>query len=228
MKGNQNTGKFRILLVDDHASLRGALALALDREAGFSVVGEAGSLREAEALLDIECDIAIVDLGFPEGRATDFIRALKTRHRRSKVLVLTASLDPEDAALSVEAGASGVLSKNEGLDEIISSVERLAGGSELLSTSEVFEMLRIAAKIRQRNNEARAISESLTTREREVLQALSDGNSRDEICARLNISLSTEHTHITNILSKLGVHSRLEAVLFAARHDLTEIRTPTD
>lgn len=123
----------------------------------------------------------------------------------------------------MEAGASGVINKSRGLAEIISAVRRLAGGEEILTPDEVLRMCRIAREVRARDAEARLLAASLTPREREVLKALTEGLGRKEIARKLSISLSTEHTHVNRILGKLGVHSRLEAVLLAARHDLTGV-----
>jgi two-component system nitrate/nitrite response regulator NarL len=110
------------------------------------------------------------------------------------------------------------------VDEVLDATRRISEGETLLSPGELVEMLRIASQDREEEREARANIEQLTRREREVLQALSEGLSNKQIAQRLHMSVDTERTHMMNILSKLGVHSRLQALLFAARHGLVEIR----
>ncbi len=104
------------------------------------------------------------------------------------------------------------------------ATRRLAEGETLLSQEELIELLRLAGQSREEEREARASIEQITPREREVLQALAEGLSNKEIAAKLHVSVDTERTHMMNILNKLNVHSRLQALLFAARHGIVEIR----
>ena len=133
-------------------------------------------------------------------------------------MVLTASPDRLIHARSVEAGASAVLQKSSGISEIIDAVRRLSEGQPLLSTKDVIEMLRLAGEQRERNRDAQNALGRLTRREREVLQALADGLNDKDIADRLHISTETARTHMVNILGKLNVESRLQALIFAVRH----------
>jgi two-component system nitrate/nitrite response regulator NarL len=216
-----------ILLVDDHASFRQTLAFLFDQQPDFEVVAQAGSLAEARRTLeDVEnkADLGVIDLSLPDGEGTDLIKDLREANEDFAALVLTASLDRTDHARAVEAGAAGVVHKSADVDEILEATRRISEGETLLSPDELVEMLRIAGQNREEEREARSNIEQLTRREREVLQALSEGLSNKEIAERLHMSVDTERTHMMNILSKLGVHSRLQALLFAARHGLVEIR----
>src|SRR5215213_533707 len=216
-----------ILLVDDHASFRQTLAFVFDQQPDFEVVAQAGSLAEARRALrgvENETDLGVIDLSLPDGEGTDLIKDLREANEDFAALVLTASLDRTDHARAVEAGAAGVVHKSADVDEILDATKRISEGETLLSPSELVEMLRIASQDREEEREARANIEQLTRREREVLQALSEGLSNKEIAETLHMSVDTERTHMMNILSKLGVHSRLQALLFAARHGLVEIR----
>jgi DNA-binding NarL/FixJ family response regulator len=103
------------------------------------------------------------------------------------------------------------------------ATRRLGEGETLLSQEELIALLRLAGQSREEEREARASIEQITPREKEVLQALAEGLSNKEIAAKLHVSVDTERTHMMNILNKLGVHSRLQALLFAARHGLVEI-----
>jgi two-component system nitrate/nitrite response regulator NarL len=216
-----------ILLVDDHASFRQTLAFVFDQQPDIEVVAQAGSLAEARRALEgleNEPDLGVIDLSLPDGEGTELIKDLREANEDFAALLLTASLDRTDHAKAVEAGAAGVVHKSADVDEILDATRRISEGETLLSPEELVEMLRIASQDREEEREARANIEQLTRREREVLQALSEGLSNKQIAQRLHMSVDTERTHMMNILSKLGVHSRLQALLFAARHGLVEIR----
>lgn len=212
-----------ILLVEDHASFRQALAFVFEREPEFTVAAQAGSMAEARAAFE-NVDVAVVDLGLPDGDGADLISELTARNRKVTTLVLSASLDPTEFARAVESGASGVLHKAAGIKEIVEAVRRLRAGEALLSPNEIIEMLRMVSRKRQQEREAQAAIERLTRREKEVLQALAEGMDSKEIAQNLHITVETERTHMVNILTKLGVHSRLQALVFAARHGVVEIR----
>ena len=219
---NQRT--MRILLVEDHASFRQALALVFDREDEFEVVAQAGSVAEArEAIAANPVDAAVVDLALPDGSGANFIREIADGKMNVSTLVLSASLDPSQFAEAVEAGASGVLHKSAGLYDIVDAVRRIRAGEVLLSPTQVIEMLRVVSRKRQEEQEARRSIEKLTRREREVLQALSEGLDSKQIAAKLHITFETERTHMVNILNKLGLHSRLQALVFALRYGIVEI-----
>lgn len=212
----------RVLLVEDHAAFRQPLAFILDREEGLTVVGQAGSLAEARRQLT-GVDVAVVDLNLPDGSGVDLVHELRSVNPESMVLVLTGSVNPGDYARAVEAGAAGVLHKSAGLSEIIRAIHRLAAGEILLAPSDLIDMLRLSGQQRLREREAQAALERLTPREHEVLQALADGLNDKEIAVRLNIRTETVRTHMVNILGKLGVESRLQALIFAVRQGLVSI-----
>jgi DNA-binding NarL/FixJ family response regulator len=215
----------RLLLVEDHASFRQTLALVFDQEPDFEVVAQAGTVAEALLVMaDRETDLAVLDLSLPDGEGVELIEDLREANPHFAALVLTASLDRAEHARAVEAGAAGVLHKSADVDEILDSTRRLAAGETLLSPEELVELLRLAGQSREEEREARVSIEQLTRREREVLLALSEGLSNKQIAERLHMSVDTERTHMMNILNKLGVHSRLQALLFAARHGLVELR----
>jgi DNA-binding NarL/FixJ family response regulator len=215
----------RLLLVEDHASFRQTLALVFDQEPDFKVVAQAGTVAEARRVMeDRAADLAVVDLSLPDGEGVELIGDLREANPHFAALVLTASFDRAEHARAVEAGAAGVLHKSADVDEILDATRRLAAGETLLSPGELVELLRLAGQSREEEREARASIEQLTRREREVVLALSEGLSNKQIAERLHMSVDTERTHMMNILNKLGVHSRLQALLFAARHGLVELR----
>jgi DNA-binding NarL/FixJ family response regulator len=212
----------RVLLVDDHASFRQPLAFMLEREPGITVVAQGGTLAQARGLLH-GLDIAVIDLALPDGNGMQLIKELHGASPQSQALVLTGRGDPLEYARAVEAGAAGVLQKSVGICDIVNAVRRLHAGEALLSPQETIAMLRLATQQRERDREALAAASRLTAREREVLQGLAAGLGDKEIARRLYISTETARTHMVNILAKLGVESRLQALVFAVRHGLVTI-----
>ena len=215
----------RLLLVEDHASFRQTLALVFDQQPDFEVVAQAGSLGEARRVMrGREADMGVIDLALPDGEGVELIEELREANPEFAALVLTASLDRAEHARAIEAGAAGVLHKSADVDEILDATRRLAAGETLISSDELVEMLRLAGQSREELREARASIEQLTRREMQVLDALAEGLTNREIAERLHMSVDTERTHMMNILSKLGVHSRLQALLFADRYGIIELR----
>lgn len=214
-----------ILLVEDHASFRQAVASMFEREPGFAVVGEAGSLEEARRMLGAKpVDIAIIDLALPDGYGGELIKDLRDANPDAMALVLSASLDRAETARAVESGAAGVLHKSVELSEVVRAVRRLRAGETLLSLDEVVGLLRFASLRREQEYESHQAIAQLTPREKEVLQALAEGLDGPEIARRLGISIPTERNHMASILAKLGVHSRLQALVFALRHNVVNVR----
>jgi two-component system nitrate/nitrite response regulator NarL len=135
----------------------------------------------------------------------------------------SASLDRAEIARAVEAGAAGILHKTAEMHEVVEAVQRLRAGETLLSMEEVVELLRFASLQRDQEYEARQAIAQLTAREKEVLQVLAEGLDSKEIAERLHISFKTEANHMSSILNKLGLHSRLQALVFALRYGMVEI-----
>jgi DNA-binding NarL/FixJ family response regulator len=214
----------RVLLVEDHTSVRQAIATAFQQEADVDVVAQAGSLAEArQMLLEVDIDVAVVDLGLPDGFGGDLITTLREINPDAQVLVLTANLERAQIALAVQNGADAVLNKAAALDDVVTSVRRLSAGETVLPLSEVADLLRFAALQREQEFDARQAIARLTAREREVLDALAAGLDSRAIAERLNISVRTESNHVANILTKLGVHSRLQALVLAVRYGVVKI-----
>jgi DNA-binding NarL/FixJ family response regulator len=215
----------RLLLVEDHASFRQTLALVFDQQPDFQVVAQAGTLAEARRVMrGREADLGVIDLALPDGEGVELIEEIREANTEFAALVLTASLDRAAHARAIEAGAAGVLHKSTDVNEIMDTARRVMAGETLISPEELVEMLILAGQSREEEREARASIEQLTRREMQVLKALAEGLTNKEIADRLHMSVDTERTHMMNILSKLGVHSRLQALLFAARYGLIELR----
>jgi len=216
----------RIIVIDDHDTFRDPLAFMLEREQDLTVVARPRSLAEAREVLgsaDLGVDVALVDLNLPDGSGADFIKELQRARPRAMALVLSATTDQRQLAGAIEAGAAGIMHKSAPLGDLVDAVRRLAAGEQLLSQQEVIEALRFLVRVREVHREAQLASEKLTPREREVLQALAEGWGDKEIARRLHVGVGTVHSHVTNILSKLEVTSRLQALVFAVRYGIVTI-----
>jgi DNA-binding NarL/FixJ family response regulator len=168
-------------------------------------------------------DVALIDLGLPDGYGAELIKELREAHPHAQALVLSASLDRTNVARAVERGAAGVLSKTAHLEEVVQAVRRLRAGQPLMPLEEVVELLRYSSTRREEEHEAQSAIEKLTSREIEVLQTLAEGLDSEGIADKLNIALRTERNHMASILKKLEVHSQLQALLFGLRHGVVKI-----
>jgi len=198
------------------------LARILDREADIEVVGAAASLAEARAAARQPVDVVLMDYRLPDGTGVEATRAIKARHPTARVVMLTAVADDETILESIQAGADGYLTKDRAVDEVVGAVRAAHAGETLLPRAVILDIARRVAAARERTAERPPI-EPLTPREFEVLRALAEGLSSREICDRLFIAPNTLRTHVQNIMAKLHVHSKLEAVAFALRHRLIEL-----
>ena len=216
----------RVILIDDHAALREPLAFMLGLEPDLVVVGQADSLEEARRLLGDagEVDVAIVDLDLPDGSGIDFIGDLRAARPQAMVLILTAFSGREQIAEAIEAGAAGIVHKSTRPQDVVEAIRRLYTGEQLLSQQEITDALRLVFREREKSRDTQLMVDRLTPREHEVLQTLAEGFSSDrEIAERLYVGTGTAHTHVVSILAKLGVQSRLQALVFAARHGIVDI-----
>jgi DNA-binding NarL/FixJ family response regulator len=210
----------RLLLVEDHPTSREPLAMLLDREPDLTVVGQAGSLAEVRRSLagGLAVDVTLLDLDLPDGDGADLIRDLRRVNPRAITLVLTASADRATLARAVAAGAAHVLHKSAATREIVAAIRRLWAGEVLLDPREAAELIRLAGERRRRDMGELAALASLTPRERDALRLLAEGLDNQAIAARLGVGLETARTHVGNVLHKLEVESRVQAVLVAHRH----------
>ena len=205
----------RVLIVDDHEVLAASLAQVLDHEPDLTVVGSAGTLEKARALLATEApDVVLLDHRLPDGDGVEAIPDLLALRPEASIVVLTATTADHVLVAAIEGGASGFVSKTRGLDEVTSAVRAAAAGESVISP----EMLaRLLPRLHRRQAEPR---DSLTEREREVLQLLAEGLPNAAIADRLFVSVHTVRNHVANLSTKLGAHSKLEALSIAVREGL--------
>jgi len=222
-----DTRPIRVLLVDDHQLLTDSLARLLAAEPDIEIVGIGASVADAKQLAQKRMDVVLMDYRLPDGTGADATRAIKARWPSARVVMLTAVQDDETVLESIQAGADGYLTKDRAVDDVVATVRSARAGETLLPRSVILGIAQRVAGARDRQAE-RAPIEPLTARELEVLQALAEGMTTPDICAKLFISRNTLRTHVQNIMMKLHVHSKLEAVTVGLRHRIIEPPRPDD
>ena len=211
----------RVMLVDDQQLVTDALSRLLMREPDIAVVGVAASVAEARTLARQPVDVVLMDYRLPDGTGAAATRAIKASWPASRAVMLTGVYDDETILESIEAGADGYLTKDRAVSEVVAAVRAAHAGETLLPHEVILELAQRVATARDQASDRPTI-ERLTPRELDVLQALGEGLPSSEICDRLEIAPNTLRTHVQNIMTKLHVHSKLEAVAFALRHRLIE------
>jgi DNA-binding NarL/FixJ family response regulator len=202
----------RVMLVDDHQLVRQAVARAVDGEPDLRVVAEAGTLREAGALVGLERpDVIVVDVSLPDGNGVELVRTARELLPSSGIVVLTMHSDDETLLHALEAGASALVLKSATLDSVVDAVRRSAAAPD------VFAAAGLAAALRRRSE---VQPTRLTPRESEVLVLLRDGLSVAQVARKLFMSESTVKTHIARIYDKLGANNRAQALMSAIRQGL--------
>ena len=210
-----------VLICDDHKILTDALAAVIESEPGMRLVADpVHNAEDAVALSKtLLPDVVLMDIdlnGPVNGVAAT--RDITTISPRIRVIVVSGHRQPTVLVEAVEAGASGFLNKGSDVAEVLSGIRSVARGGTLIDPRELARLLPTLAAQRQGSLDSQARLDRLTVRERQILQLLVEGHRNEVIAERLFISTATARTHISNILSKLGVHSQLEAVALAARN----------
>jgi DNA-binding NarL/FixJ family response regulator len=222
------TDPIRVLVADDHALFRKALVGVFADETDIELVGEANDGEEAIAMTaDLQPDVVLMDVRMPKVLGIDACRQIKTDNPATKVVMLTVSDDETDLFEAIKAGASGYLLKEVDPTEIAAAIRQIQDGHSLLSPAVASKLVSEFAAISKRSDE-RASRPTLTDRELEVLRLAADGLTNRQIGRRLQISENTVKNHIRNILEKLHLHSRMEAVLYAVREELIDLNGSDD
>jgi two-component system, NarL family, response regulator LiaR len=208
--------QIRILLADDHTVVRSGLSAVLAMQDDFKIVGEAGDGEEALRLCEsLKPDVVLMDLLMPKLDGVAATKAIKERWPQVQVIALTSFKEKEYVEGALKAGANGYLLKNVSADELVNAVRRAVAGQPSLSPE-------AAQVLIQRVNEPAQPGLDMTGREKEILALMVEGLSNNKIAERLTINQSTVKFHVSNILGKLGVTSRTEAVALAVKRRLIE------
>jgi DNA-binding NarL/FixJ family response regulator len=220
------TEPIRVMIVDDHALFRRGLQMVLEAEEGIDVVAEAGDGGEAISKAeDVMPDVVLMDVRMPKHSGIEATRALRTLLPNSKILMLTISDEESDLFEAIKVGASGYLLKEISIEEVANAVRAVHAGQSLISPSMASKLLSEFATMVKRTDERQTyLAPRLTARELEVLKLVARGYSNRDVAKELVISENTVKNHVRNILEKLHLHSRMEAVVYAVREKLLEIK----
>jgi len=204
----------RVMIVDDHDMVRRGLAAYLEDEVGLELVGEAGDGREAVQICDqVRPDVVLMDLVVPELSGAEATRIIRDRWPQVQVIALTSFQEKDLVQDALGAGAISYLLKNVSGQDLVEAIRAAHAGRSTLAPEAVQALIRPTTQKPDPGYD-------LTPRERDVLALLVEGLTNAEIAGRLGVSRSTVKVHMSNILSKLGVPSRGEAIGVAIRHKL--------
>ncbi len=212
-----------ILVVDDAVLFQAGLTAAL-RGAGYDVVGEAQDAMSAVAMAtDLKPDVVMLDVLMPGMSGLEVVDKIISGSPTSKVLLLTASESDEDLLAAIKAGARGYVVKTTALSELVAAIESVEQGGAVVSPDMLGKLFDTVRQLLKHREIIGSRKPSLTGREIEVLQFVAQGLTSREIGDKLYISENTVKNHVRNILDKLGLHSRGEAVMYALREELITI-----
>jgi two-component system NarL family response regulator len=215
----ERQNKIDVLVVDSHHIVAQGLALVVNSEPTMHVVGTAGSIREAvEVCYATPPDVVIMDLGLPDGDANATMTRIRAVSPRSKIMMVTGACDDNALAIAVDSGCAGYVHKTASTEELLNGVSAVADGRAYFPAS---ALARLLFERRAAPHGAHAVSD----REREVLQLLADGRTVAEIATGMGLSAHTVRNHIRRAMKHLGVHSRLDAVVAAARAGILSVET---
>lgn len=208
------TNQIKVLLVDDHNVVRSGLAAVLSVADDLKLVGEASDGEEAIRLSErLQPDVILMDLLMPKMDGVQATKVIKDRWPKIQVIALTSFKEKEYVEGALKAGALGYLLKNVSADELVNAIRRAVAGQPSLSPE-------AAQVLIQKVNEPTQPGFDMTDREKEILVLMVEGLSNNDIAERLIVSQSTVKFHVSNVLSKLGVASRTEAVALALKNHL--------
>ena len=203
----------RVMLIDDHEMVRLGLKSYLNLQPDVEVVAEAGDGEEGlTKALEVKPDVVVMDLVMPKMTGVEATLALLKEWPQAQIVILTSYLDNEKIYPVLEAGARGYMLKTSSADEILPAIRKVARGEYAIETE-------VEKKV-EHHKRYPDLHEDLTAREREILTLLAKGYDNQRIADESFISLKTVKTHVSNILSKLAVSDRTQAVVYAFQHGL--------
>ena len=196
----------RLVIVEDHEAVRDALAALLALR-GFEVAGSAGNVAAALDLVEhAEPDVAVVDVGLPDGSGIELTRHLAERRPELAVLIYTGVADAELLASGLDSGARGYALKTGSVDELVAAIERVAGGESYVDP----RLDRVLLSPRSTDHVPQ-----LSPRERQIMHLMAEGLTGEAVGARLGVSVETVRTHVRNVIRKLQARNRVHAIAIA-------------
>ncbi len=221
---DQDGLRIRVLIADDHALFRRGLRVILELDGDIEVVDEAGDGIEAVAKAEEHApDIVLMDVRMPRSSGIEACQAIRERVPAARIVMLTMSEEESDLFEAVRAGANGYVLKDVPGEEIAAGLRKVYDGDSLITPSMASKLLAEFAQLRRREPvDTGAPTPKLTDREVQVLRLVARGLANREIGRELFISENTVKNHVRNILEKLSLHSRMEAVMYAVGRNLIE------
>lgn len=208
--------KIRVLVVDDHEMVRMGVCAYLSTQPDLVVVGEAPNGKAgAQLALDLRPDIILMDLMMDVMDGINATRAIINEWADAKIIVVTSFVDDEKLFPVIEAGATSYILKTSSAGNIADAIRQTYHGNSILEP-------KVAAKMMNSVRKTSALHDGLTEREMEILLLIASGNQNQDIADELFIALKTVKTHVSNILGKLQVSDRTQAVIYAFKHGLIE------
>ncbi|MBT2654786.1 MULTISPECIES: response regulator [Bacillaceae] len=206
----------RVVFVDDHEMVRIGVSSYLSAQPDIEVVGEADNGKKGvELALSLRPDIILMDLVMKEMDGIEATRQIIEQWPEAKVIIVTSFLDDEKVYPALEAGATSYMLKTSKASEIANAVRATYHGQSVLEPEVTGKMM-----VKMRQKTTHLPHEELTTRELEILLLMAEGKTNQDIADELYIALKTVKTHVSNILSKLNVQDRTQAVIYAFKHSL--------
>jgi DNA-binding NarL/FixJ family response regulator len=206
----------RVVIVDDHEMFTESVSQLLQAEPGIEVVGIAPTMAEGVALVEVlRPTIALVDFRLPDGQGTDAATSIRAVSDTTRTLIITGSTAEPVVVAAIKAGCYGVITKDKAFAVLVEAIRQVAAGESYVDPLVLAEVARVGTS-------AAGLGVNLTKREREILQHLAQGQSNHVIGETLFVSRHTVRNHVQNILTKLGVHSKLEAVFVARQEGLLD------
>jgi DNA-binding NarL/FixJ family response regulator len=224
--GEPASERLRVLIADDHALFRRGLEMVLNSEPDIEVVGEAHDGDQAvDRAAELMPDVVLMDVRMPRRSGIEATQKIKEQLPHVKILVLTNSDEEADLYDSIKAGASGYLLKEISSEEVGDSIRSVMQGHSRISPAMASKLLTEFQAMTKREDDRQPLAPPrLTDRELEVLSLVAQGKGNRDIAGELFISENTVKNHIRNILEKLQLHSRMEAVIYAVREKLLDIK----
>jgi two-component system NarL family response regulator len=215
----------RVVICDDHALFRRGITMVLEDEEGIEVVGEAEDGDAAVvAAEELAPDVVLMDVRMPKRSGIEATRAIAEAVPSAKIVMLTVSDEEDDLYEAIKAGATGYLLKEISIEEVAGAIRSVMSGQSLITPSMASKLISEFSSLSKKAEARQAVPVPiLTARELEVLKLVAKGMSNKEIAAELYISENTVKNHVRNILEKLHLHSRMEAVMYAVREKILDL-----
>jgi DNA-binding NarL/FixJ family response regulator len=218
--------KLRVIIVDDHALFRRGLEMVLENEADIEVVGEAHDGQQAvDRTTELMPDVVLMDVRMPRRSGIEATQRIKELMPHVKIVVLTNSDEEADLYEAIKAGASGYLLKEISSEEVADAIRSVVQGHSRISPAMASKLLAEFQAMSKRTDDRQPLAPpKLTERELQILRLVAKGLGNRDIAQQLFISENTVKNHIRNILEKLQLHSRMEAVIYAVKEKLFDIK----